>query len=139
MSGFVDLEQARAYHGHLGPNLVFGLKMGNYAVNALSARTHFGMKAEVHCPARPPISCIIDGVQLSTGCTMGKANISHVVSDGPVKAVFTNTDTHESITLQLVDGVIDKYLGMYRDIGEEQASKSAWGASDDEVFTVCSP
>lgn len=68
-----------AFHGHLGPFIVLGYRMGRYA------RDHFcddpfSLKAVVHCSGTPPESCVVDGVQLGSGCTLGKRNIEIVTS-----------------------------------------------------------
>jgi len=138
MRQFTDLEIAKRFHGHLGPNLVIGIKMGNCATAALLPQSCFRLAAEVHCPAAPPVSCVLDGVQLATGCTMGKGNIRHVISDERVKAVFTNTDSGESITLTLREGAIEKTKGWVQEFGEEEASVMTWQAPDDEIFEVSS-
>jgi formylmethanofuran dehydrogenase subunit E len=74
-----SLRQATRFHGHLGPWLVLGLQAGAYARRKLGA-SPFELKARVFCPAGTPYTCFVDGVQFSSGCTMGKGNISHVRS-----------------------------------------------------------
>ena len=71
------LRRATAFHGHLGPWLVLGLRAGRHAARALDADP-FRLRALVRCPARTPYSCFIDGVQLGSGCTMGKRNVRHI-------------------------------------------------------------
>ncbi|MFQ3548740.1 MAG: formylmethanofuran dehydrogenase subunit E family protein [Armatimonadota bacterium] len=137
MRKFTNIELAKSYHGHLGPNLVIGIKIGNYAINALNAKSHFGIEAEVHCPEKPPVSCMIDGVQLSTGCTMGKANIKHIISSENPMVVCRNKETGEEIKIQVNDGFIEKCLAWYKELGEESASMKVWEMDDEEVFTVC--
>jgi formylmethanofuran dehydrogenase subunit E len=134
---FDDLKLAQAFHGHLGANLVIGIKMGNFAVEALRPECCFRLRAEVYCPARPPVSCLIDGIQLSTGCTMGKKNIIHIVSDDPVKAVFTNTVTGESVSLQLVEGFIEETVRWTDEAGEQEASERTWNTADNKIFRTC--
>jgi formylmethanofuran dehydrogenase subunit E len=70
------LRQAAAFHGHLGPWLVLGLKAGAYARKKLAA-SPFELNARVFCPPRTPYTCFVDGIQFNSGCTMGKGNISH--------------------------------------------------------------
>ncbi len=136
MKPFTDLDAAAAFHGHLGPNLIIGMKMGNHAITALQPENCFKLQTEVHCPARPPVSCVIDGLQLSTGCTMGKKSITHIVSDGPVKVIVTNTSTGDSVAMQVVDGFIEKAGGWMKEIGEVEASQRTWATHDAQVFTV---
>lgn len=138
MRKFTDLDAAKAFHGHLGPNLVIGMKLGNLALDALDARPYFGMTVELRCPAGPPVSCVIDGVQLATGCTMGKANLVHFVSDGPVKAVFTNIDNGKRVLFEVKAEAIEKYSSLVKQLGEEDASRLAWEADDAEIFIECS-
>jgi hypothetical protein len=68
------LQKAIEFHGHLGPYMVLGLRVGWLARNRLSAGP-FDIRADVGCPAKPPGSCFIDGVQMGSGCTLGKANL----------------------------------------------------------------
>jgi formylmethanofuran dehydrogenase subunit E len=70
------LKQAARFHGHLGPWLVLGLKAGTYARRKLDA-SPLDLQARVFCPPRTPYTCFVDGIQFSSGCTMGKGNISH--------------------------------------------------------------
>ena len=66
-----DLEK---FHGHLGPYVIIGFKMGQIANNKLG-KDPFCKKAITWTGKNPPVSCIIDGIQLSSGCTLGKGNI----------------------------------------------------------------
>jgi formylmethanofuran dehydrogenase subunit E len=71
------LEEAAVFHSHLGPFLVLGLKVGQLALREL--RTKKGdpkLSAQVELPYRIPISCLLDGVQFSTGCTIGNKRLS---------------------------------------------------------------
>jgi formylmethanofuran dehydrogenase subunit E len=70
---------AAAFHGHLGPWLVLGLRAGLYARRHL-LDDPFRLEAVVRCPGRRPFTCFIDGVQCGSGCTLGKGNIRHVPS-----------------------------------------------------------
>jgi formylmethanofuran dehydrogenase subunit E len=69
------LRIAVGFHGHLGPFLVLGLRMGILARRLLKPRGVHGLSAMVWTRRGPPQSCVIDGIQISSGCTMGKGNI----------------------------------------------------------------
>ncbi len=73
------IELAR-FHGHLGPFIVIGYRMGRYALQKLGDNP-FAIKASVYCSGTTPQSCLADGVQLGSGCTLGKGNIEIVKSD----------------------------------------------------------
>lgn len=75
MTQRIGLEKAAAFHGHLGPYLVLGLKAGEFAIKKLGCTKYFGLEVKVFGAQEKPKSCLIDGLQLSTGATFGKGNI----------------------------------------------------------------
>ena len=93
------LKRAATFHGHLGPWLVLGLKAGAYARRKLAA-SPFELRARVFCPAGTPYTCFVDGVQFSSGCTMGKGNISHHRAAG-CRVEFTRRDKPGRVRLAL--------------------------------------
>jgi formylmethanofuran dehydrogenase subunit E len=76
----VSLKEAVIFHGHLGPYLVLGLKAGEFALAKLKAQKYFDITVKVFGLDKKPKSCIIDGLQLSTGATYGKGNIKKIAS-----------------------------------------------------------
>jgi formylmethanofuran dehydrogenase subunit E len=76
-----------AFHGHLGPFIVVGYRIGKYAKEQF-CNDPFGISAQVYCSGKPPESCIVDGVQLGSGCTLGKRNIE-IVESKEIKVVFS--------------------------------------------------
>ena len=80
------LERLEDFHGHLGPYLVVGWRMGKTA-NEKLGKAPFEMKSRVKTGGKTPLSCIVDGVQFSTGCTLGKGNIE-ITNEKKPKAVF---------------------------------------------------
>ena len=99
--------EARAveFHGHGGPFMIIGLRMGLSALNHLDAKGWFSLDCVVKLNWAPPDSCVIDGIQSSTGCTMGKRNISVEETKG-VAAKFTHKE--KSVELVLRDEVLTK-------------------------------
>jgi formylmethanofuran dehydrogenase subunit E len=69
------VRSAVKFHGHLGPFLILGLRMGLVAVRTLCPRRLTDLSAFVWSSRSPPQSCVIDGIQFSSGCTLGKGNI----------------------------------------------------------------
>lgn len=62
------------FHGHLGVYSIVGAKMG------IRAREYFGVGADVlevisYAGITPPYSCLNDGIQVSTGATLGQGTI----------------------------------------------------------------
>ena len=75
-----SIEDLAAFHGHLGPYIVLGYRMGRY-VREHFCSDPFQMKAAVYCEGVPPQTCLADGIQIGSGCTLGKRNIEIVVCD----------------------------------------------------------
>jgi formylmethanofuran dehydrogenase subunit E len=93
------LKLIEQFHGHLGPYAVIGYKMGKLACEKLGSDP-FKKTVTVSTGTTPPISCIIDGIQLGSGCTLGKGNIT-VKNENIAKAAFSNKNGKKiTITLQ---------------------------------------
>lgn len=84
------LKRIEQFHGHLGPYAIIGYKMGKIANQHLGVQP-FSKHVIVRTGTTPPVSCIIDGIQLSSGCTLGTGKIS-VLNEGTPKATFTNNN-----------------------------------------------
>jgi len=70
-------------HGHLGPFLVAGIRMGLLALELLNSPGYFGIRAESGAGSITPQSCLNDGIQIGSGCTAGKGNLLIVNSSAP--------------------------------------------------------
>lgn len=72
----------------MGPFLALGVKAGLRAIEVLGYEP-FKMRAKVIAlRKRAPYTCFADGVQFTTGCTLGKGNIEVCEGEG-LKAIFT--------------------------------------------------
>jgi len=78
------------FHGHVGPYVVLGYMSGRLAQERLGANA-FRLKVDVSAGHRPPMSCFVDGVQLGSGCTTGKGNLT-THEEALVEARFTSED-----------------------------------------------
>jgi formylmethanofuran dehydrogenase subunit E len=78
------VKRAVEFHGHLGPFLVIGVKMGLLGRNAFND----GCSVEVRTSCYPPLSCVIDGVQVSSGSTVGNGRLVVKDADSEVSAFF---------------------------------------------------
>jgi hypothetical protein len=125
----------RTFHGHLGPYVVIGYRMGRLALSELDSEGHFGISAEVHSPRRTPKSCLIDGVQLGSGCTLGKGNI--VVEEGPEPAWATfRTVGGEQATVLLRPDIPALVRDLVDARGVEAAGLLFFKMRLDSLFTV---
>lgn len=100
------LKTIETFHGHLGPYAVLGYKMGKIASERLGSNP-FEKHVIVSTGTTPPISCLIDGIQLGSGCTLGKGNIT-VKNENIAKAEFSHKNG-EKMTI-LLDTKIQKEI-----------------------------
>ncbi len=98
------IERGIKLHGHFGPYLNLGIKMGLLALDLLEVKGYFDLSVEVELEYRPPMSCLIDGLQISTGCTMGKGNIRVKENPSIIKALFKSD--HKTILITLKPEII---------------------------------
>ena len=124
------IENGTAFHGHLGPFLVVGIRMGIVALKELNSGGYSEMDVLVETGTTPPISCLIDGIQVSTGCTLGKGNIRAITNEKPEpKAVFTSGG--KTLEIEVNPGIMEEILKS--GAIEEFAGKIAT-MTDEELF-----
>ena len=94
------IERGIKLHGHAGPYLNLGIKMGLLALKNLKAKGYFDLSVEAELEYRRPMSCFVDGLQISTGCTMGKGNIKVKNQTGNINALFKTEDKNLRVFLK---------------------------------------
>jgi formylmethanofuran dehydrogenase subunit E len=105
----ISLKEAAKFHGHLGPYLVLGILAGDLSSKKLKYKKYFGLEVKVWGANKKPKSCLIDGLQLSTGATFGKGNI-HKFNGPLIKIEFCNKDNNKRIVLELKDAIKNKLV-----------------------------
>ena len=106
-------------HGHLGPWVVAGARLGMAGCHALDANAHFDVEVICEGPfAKTPQSCFIDGIQLATGATLGKRTIHDVEAE---KIVVRLRNTHSGDTVEVRPS--DKLMNLLTAPGPETADK----------------
>ena len=76
-----ELQSLQRFHGHLGVYVTLGLRMG--AIGKRRFGHYKGLRAVVATDPEPPMRCVLDGIQFSSGCTMGKGNIALEAASEP--------------------------------------------------------
>jgi formylmethanofuran dehydrogenase subunit E len=70
-----ELRRAAEFHTHLGPFLVVGLRMGRVVTREFGHEP-FTIKIRANTGRVPPYSCLVDGLQVSTPCTVGNGGLA---------------------------------------------------------------
>lgn len=96
----LNIKESGRFHGHIGPWLILGWRCGRYGAQKLMG-SPFEILVLVECPAKPPASCFIDGIQTGSGCTMGKGNINHRRRNGVCRAFFQHLGNGRRLLIQV--------------------------------------
>lgn len=127
------LQQAVEFHGHLGPYLVLGLKAGFHANQALG-KDPMKTEAFIRTKTAPPQSCFADGVQFSTGCTLGKGNILLKEGEG-LQVTFKKGK--QALTLKLKEEIIKEINSLPdREEDWENLAKDLYQRETEEIFQI---
>jgi formylmethanofuran dehydrogenase subunit E len=123
------------FHGHLGPFLVLGIRMGVIARFMLKCQNHDDLTVIMFVNPRPPISCMVDGVQVSSGCTLGKGTIR--VSESADRVAGEFHAGNQTCTVTLKPKVLNWVLDGLRNAAEKEVLETAEAVlalPDEELF-----
>jgi len=124
------IDRGTKLHGHAGPYLNLGIKMGLLALDTLDVKGYFDLSTEVQLEYKTPMSCLVDGLQISTGCTMGKGNIKVKNIPGMIRAIFKSGNRTLLVTLKpTVVELMDFKRESCEDLGNHVLK-----LSDEELF-----
>jgi len=131
----VSLKEAVKFHGHLGPYLVLGILAGEMALNKFRCRKYLSLKVRVWGATKKPKSCLIDGLQLSTGATYGKGNIEKSI--GPaIEIEFCNHSNNKKIILKFKQSLIEKLKRIKTHRDSELLAKRLYKTEYNELFNL---
>ena len=120
------MDNAVRLHGHLGPFLIIGVRMGRIAKKTLNPKSEgdVKMQAMLKIPLYTPFSCVIDGVQATTNCTIGNQKLRIENSLGEILGRFELQNP--SRTFEII---------VNQDIVEGLAQKMSEGTASEELAT----
>ncbi|MEM2930012.1 MAG: hypothetical protein QW797_04050 [Thermoproteota archaeon] len=120
------LKKAVSLHGHLGPFLVLGLKMGLRAESIIGKP----VACEVTTLGRKPYLCVVDGLKTVMG-----GNI--VVREGEGLSVRLSNSNGNNVVLRVKADVVGKYAGKYVGAPWEGCEEDAYevmASRDEDLF-----
>lgn len=126
-----ELQSLQRFHGHLGVYVTLGLRMG--AIGKRRFGHYKGLRAVVTSEPEPPMRCVLDGVQFSSGCTMGKGNIALEAASEP--AVSFEKEGHR-LRIALKSGWREKIDREMSKEKELEQSVFYYEIPEDEVFDI---
>jgi len=119
------LRAATDLHGHFGPFLALGVRMGLFGLRELSVQQgHTRLTATVMLEYVVPFSCILDGIQISTRCTVGNARLVWKESK-EIGAIFQLSSSQQRVEVWVSPAVV-----------HELKRKLAKKPSDEEIRQI---
>ena len=132
------IKQVAAIHGGNGPFAVAGYRMGARALEELKLLKG-SFEVDVTHESLPEVgwTCIADGIQSSTGASVGKMNlrVAPVKESKAVRSIVTHKQTGTKITFRLTDSFLEKYGKIpYAEL--DQAGRTVMDLKDEEIFGI---
>jgi len=108
------LDRVGLIHGGTGPFAVAGYRMGEAALRELKLnRGSFDLEVIHYAPREVQWSCVVDGLQASTGASLGKLNLSLVESSkDKVFSVIRDRKTGREVKLELTPEFVKANLDL---------------------------
>lgn len=121
------LERAEEFHGHLGPFLVIGVRIGLVGLDEIEAAEDSSLTVAASLPLRVPFSCIIDGLQITTRCTIGNQKLS-VKDSSEIRAEFKRKDDGREVVVALNQRMFEKLKSqlLQERLSDEEVRQLAW-------------
>ena len=111
--------------------------MGVIARSMLKAQNHTHLTAIMLVDPKPPVSCAVDGVQVASGCTLGKGTIRVSGSTDQVAGEFHAGNRICTITVKpkVLSGLLDG-LKKATQKGTLEIAEAMLSRPDQELFNT---
>jgi formylmethanofuran dehydrogenase subunit E len=137
----VLLRKATDVHGHFGPFLTLGVRMGLLGLRELGARKgDTDLRVTVSLEYTLPFSCMLDGIQASTRCTVGNKRLRWTESK-EFGAVFLQQNSGREVEIKINPTVVQELRFKLEntkpmDEGVRQIALETWASSEKKLFSV---
>jgi formylmethanofuran dehydrogenase subunit E len=134
-----EIEKAVELHGHLGPFLVIGVRMATVAKKnmKLDVEKHKGLRVAVKVPLVTPFSCVIDGIQSATACTVGNQKLKIENSEKEIITRFRVEETGEEMKISLSQKLVDELKRkMLEGVSAEELAIQIAAKPEEQIFTI---
>ncbi len=133
------LQGARDFHGHLGPFLVLGVRAGMIALRELRTdNKNHNLQAAAWLILSIPYSCILDGIQFATGCTIGNRRLRF--EDSSDFKISLEDSENGKVTISILPKVVDALMrelsGNLPTHGVERLAQKVAATAEQELFAI---
>ena len=139
-AGLTELiEKAADFHGHLGPFLVIGVRMGNTAERILNtnAMQLKKLEATVKIPLLTPFSCVLDGIQVTTHCTVGNQKLRIENSQKEIAACFELQNSDRTLKVSVNPKIVEELMNeISKGSSNEELAQKIASMPENQLFTI---
>jgi len=133
------VERAAEFHGHLGPFLVIGVRIGLIGLRELKIKKkNENLRITAMLRNSVPFSCIIDGIQVATKCTIGNQKLKLI--DSP--RIAAEFELHrDKLTVAVNPATFNRLKGslLSKNVSTEETEKLALmvaSTPEEELFII---
>jgi formylmethanofuran dehydrogenase subunit E len=133
------IENAEKLHGHLGPFLVIGVKMGKTVEKILNLNIadKSELEATAKIPLLTPISCIIDGIQTTTHCTVGNQKLKIENSQKEIAVDFKLQHSNRKLKVLVNPKIVEELMDrISKGASNEELASEIARMPDSQLFTI---
>jgi len=117
------LQTATDLHGHFGPFLTLGVRMGLLGLQKLGVKSGDPrLHANVMLEYVAPISCILDGIQTTTKCTVGNTRLTWKESN-QISVIFQLEGSKQRIRIRVNPAIVQELLKRLSEQASDKATR----------------
>ncbi|MCK4424785.1 hypothetical protein KAU93_03790 [Candidatus Bathyarchaeota archaeon] len=132
------IEKGAEFHGHLGPFLVLGIRTGLIGLRELGAPRKFGqMNVTARLKLSVPFSCIIDGIQVVTKCTVGNRMLKLENSQRGIAVHFRLRNSDKALTVYVNPEVVKHLMNKFSEgVSNEELAWKIASLPESQLFMI---
>jgi len=134
------VERAAEFHGHLGPFLVIGVRIGLIGLRESGIENNDGnLRITAMLMDSIPFSCTIDGIQVATKCTLGNRKLKLIDSSGIAAEFELQHGGKVTVAVNPVTFNRLKRKLLSKNVSPEDTRKLAWMVAsmpEEELFII---
>ena len=133
------IKKAADFHGHLGPFLVIGVRMGTLTKKILNVNAGKNNKLRItaRLPLLTPFSCIIDGIQATTQCTIGNQKLKIENSQTKIIVYFELKNSYKALRIHVDPKIIKELKNRYSEgASNEELAREIASIPESQLFVI---
>ena len=133
------IKKAADFHGHLGPFLVIGVRMGTLTKKILNVNAGKNNKLRItaRLPLLTPFSCIIDGIQATTQCTIGNQKLKMENSQTKIIVYFELKNSYKALRIHVNPKIIKELKNRYSEgASNEELAQEIASIPESQLFII---